>query len=300
MHLQMSKKSDKLSFQITRFFLVFLNLFPLRALYLLSDLLYLLLFYIVKYRKKVVKDNLRMCFPEKSEIEIRLISKKFYKHFSDLMIEGIKARTISEKELCKRVKFKNTELINRYYDEGKSVVLVVSHYNNWEWTMHMQLFTKLHVIGVAKPQSNTHFDKYINDTRRRFKAETAAMADTLRTLLRHKKDNRQTLIGLISDQIPHSGMINYWTTFMGLETAAFLGAEKIAKKLKQPVVFGHMKKIKRGYYEFIFEPLFENSEDTTDHEITNKHIQHLENIIKENPQYWLWTHRRWKYKREKK
>lgn len=293
----MSKKSNKLSFTILYLFLSLFNLLPMRVLYIISDMLYPVLYYIVKYRKRVVYDNLNLCFPDKTEKEITSIAKKFYRHFCDLMLEGIKAKSISEKEIKKRVKFKNLELIEKYQKEGKSVVAILSHYGNWEWTVHMPFFTKLKVLAVAKPQNDLNFNKYINKVRGRFGTEPVAMADTLKVLIKHKRQNNQTILALISDQIPHRGMINYWTKFFGVETGAFLGGEKIAQKFDQPVVFGHMDKVKRGYYEFTFTPLFENPKDEEEYVITETHMKLLEDKIKAKPEYWLWSHRRWKYKK---
>jgi len=271
-----------------------LSYLPLRVLYIISDFMFLFIFYIIKYRRKVVKQNLKNSFPGKTDKELNKIEREFYHHFSDLIFEIIKLTSISEGNLRERVIFTNPELFEKYKEV--SIVLAVSHYGNWEWGISgISLNTEQKMMGVYKKLNNLFFNDFMNKNRAKFGADLVEINGTFRYLIKNK--NNPKIIGLLADQSPTKNDSNYWTTFLNQETSVYLGPEKISKKFNYPVLFCSMKKVKRGYYEVFIEELCTNPEKTTEGEITSLYLQKAEEKIKENPEFWLWTHRRWKHKR---
>lgn len=270
---------------------------PLRVLYFFSDIIFLFVYYIFRYRRSVVTNNLTHSFPEKSEKEIHKIRKEFYHHFCDLIIETIKQWTISEEEIKKRCKFLNPEIFDTYKASGKSIITILGHYGNWEWLTSFAIWKDAYYLPIYKPLHNKVFDKMFLQIRKRFGAEPLAKDDTLRTMIAYRNAKKYTATVFIGDQTPNKHNLNYWTNFLNQDTPVLLGTERIAKKLDQIIVFIHMKKVKRGYYEVNFIPLFDNPKETAEFEITEKHTRILEDIIKEEPAYWLWSHKRWKHKR---
>ena len=273
-----------------------LSLLPLWCLYFISDFLYLVIYKIIGYRTRVVRDNLKNSFPEKSDIELISIEKKFYHHFFDLIIESIKSISITENQMRKRLVFKNIEMLNKYFDQNKSVVLTVSHYGNWEWgILGVSLTAKQKMMGVYKRINDSFFNNLMNTTRGRFGADLVEMKDSLRHIISTKDECK--IIGLLADQSPVKNESNYWTTFLNQESSVYLGPEKIATKMNYPVLFCKIQKVKRGRYEFYLEELCTNPEKTTKGEITSLYLRKSEQTINENPEFWLWTHRRWKHKK---
>jgi KDO2-lipid IV(A) lauroyltransferase len=276
-----------------------ITLLPLRILYISSDLLFLLLYYFPSYRRKIVTENLRNSFPEKSEKEIAIIRRKFYRHLADLFIETLKLTHISKREIKKRFRFSNPELIEHLYDSGRDIALVYSHFNNWEWmSAFLPIFTKYRCVGVYKPLQNKLFNSFINNNRIRNKSELAPMQMVVRKIVENRNNNVRGLYGFMSDQTPAKTLIEYYTDFLNQETPIFLGIEKIASKYDMAVVFLNLQKFRRGYYTFTIELLFEKAQDLPKYLVTNTHVKRLEELIREKPEYWLWTHRRWKYKKE--
>ena len=208
----------------------------------------------------------------------------------------IKMFYISKNSIRKRVQFKNKALIQHYYSEGKDVILVLGHYGNWEWgLLATSLVSDHEMVGIYKPLSSSFWNQQIKKQRSKFGATLVSMKESVRYLL--KQSNQPKLIGMIGDQTPTKNEVDYWTTFLNQETAVFSGTEKLAKKLNCPVVFVHIDKIKNGYYEMSFELITENPQAHPEGEITNLHTQKLEEKIKEKPELWLWSHRRWKHSR---
>ena len=275
-----------------------ITLLPLRILYIFSDLIFPFAYYFPGYRKKVVEKNLRNSFPEKTEKERRVIAKRFYRHFCDLIVETLKIAHMSTGQLSKRMTFTNNELIDGIGDEGRDVVMVSGHYNNWEWLIDLPLYTKLRIITIYKPLQNKHFDRYMIKHRSRNGVILTPMSQVLREVINNRKNNIRSLITFGIDQTPPKVHIKYWTSFLNQETPVYLGAEKIAVKYDMAVVFFNVQKVRRGYYSVTAELLFEHSAGLPEHLITQTHVKRLEEIIREKPEYWLWTHRRWKYKRE--
>jgi Kdo2-lipid IVA lauroyltransferase/acyltransferase len=271
---------------------------PLRVLYVFSDLFYYLIYYLIKYRKRVVFDNLRNAFPEKSEQEIEKIAKKFYRYLVDVYIENIALLHMSDKQILKRVKFKNLEYIEDCYRRKLSGVAVLAHFGNWEWVPCISLVTKYKVLYVYKALNNKYFDRYMIKMRKKFGGHPVLMSHIYRDVTALTNEKELFMTGFIADQSPMRHEIQYYANFFNQGTPVYMGPEKIAKKTNEVVLFLKMARIKRGYYEVEVIPLFENSKDTKPYEITDAHVALLEKIIRENPEYWLWSHRRWKNKKE--
>jgi KDO2-lipid IV(A) lauroyltransferase len=269
-------------------------LLPLKILYFFSDILFLFTYYFPGYRKKTVMKNLRNAFPEKSEDEIRTISKKFYRHFCDILIEILKMIHLSPKELADRIKVKNPEVLNDLYSQNKSVIAVVGHYNNWEWILGTKPYVPHYSMAIYKPLNNKYFNRFLIRNRSRYGVELISMRETLRKILYYKQINKVTLCAFITDQSPVWEETQYWANFLNQMTPVYLGIEKMAIKTGQAVVFLHVQKIARGRYEMEVIRLFDRVDNVTPYEITNKHLEVLEKIINEKPECWLWSHRRWK------
>jgi KDO2-lipid IV(A) lauroyltransferase len=275
-----------------------LSLLPLPVLYLISDFLYLLIYHIVGYRKKVVFTNLYNSFPQKNTEEITEIATKFYKHFCDVMIESIKIFSISVQELGKRIKIRNPELANRFYYQGKSILVVGGHYNNWElYAVSCNTHTKLKFSGIYTPLSNKFFNKKMIESRSKFGTVLVPKKDVKKYFEQNKDKLTATVFG--ADQSPSATKKKtYWTRFLNQDTAVMFGSEKYAKEYNYPVLFIKIDKIKRGYYEGNFEIITEGPQSMAYGEITEKHTKALEEQILEKPEFWLWTHKRWKVKKE--
>ncbi len=274
------------------------TLLPLRVLYLFSGLLFPIFYYFPGYRRKVVETNLRNAFPEKSEKERTAIEKKFYHHFCDLIVETLKLTHMSNKQLMRRMSYTDPELFDRLYDEGRDVIIILGHYGNWEWTNILPAYTKHRNVPIYKPLHNKYFDKFMFDMRSRIDCDLVAMSNIVREIIKNRRINRRALYGFVSDQTPPRAEIKFWTSFLNQDTPVYLGAEKIAAKYDMAVIFINIQKVRRGFYTLTPELLFEHAAGLPEHLITETHVRRLEEIIKEKPEFWLWSHRRWKYKRE--
>lgn len=271
---------------------------PNFLLYGLADFLYVVLYYIIGYRKKVVFKNLRNSFPKKSDTEINNIAKKFFHHLSDTFIENIALITMSKKRILKLVKIEEGDIAKELYKKNKSIIAVTGHYGNWEVFLVLPLLSPHQVLGVYKPLNNKFFDKLFYKMREKFGAIPVTMHDSYKTVLEYKRNNKLILLGLIADQRPHKKEGNYWTTFLNQETNVFLGPEKFAKKLNASVMFLYLEKVKRGKYIFKSHLLFEDISNCTDNEITDTYLKFLEKLIIDKPELYLWSHNRWKFKKE--
>lgn len=295
----MNKFLHAISFYIFKILTFPFKFMPLRWLYVISDLMYIIIYKILKYRVDVVKKNLRNSFPEKSEKELLEIERKFYRHFCDLFIEQFYIMYASPEQAKRLFKIKNIALLDQYYEKGNSLVVAGGHYGNWELYSLLGLYLKHHLLGVYKPLTNKYYERFLNKARERFGAITVPMKETARTAIEYARDGKLFFLGLIADQTPARGEIRYWTTFLNQDTPVFLGTEKIARKLNQPVFFCNMRKVKRGFYEVELELLTNTPLQTKPFEITEMHVHALERLINEAPEYWLWSHRRWKHSRIK-
>jgi Kdo2-lipid IVA lauroyltransferase/acyltransferase len=271
-------------------------LLPLKVLYLFSDFVFVILYYVSGYRKKVVFQNLRSSFPSKSEEEIKAIAVGYYRHMVDVIFETMKLATMSKGAIAKRVKFNNMELIENMRASGQSFIFVLGHMGNWEWTgpsFSQQNQTKLYAL--YHPLSNAFFDWFIYRMRVRFDGALIPMNNLLREMAKLK--NEYCAIAFIADQTPMPENA-YWVNFLNQDTPVFFGTEKIAKRFNYPVVYVSAKKLKRGYYECTFKLLSDNPAATPDGYITELHTALLEQDILSMPHIWLWSHRRWKHKRK--
>lgn len=283
-------------FAITYPIIWLLSLLPMRILYLLSDVLYFLFYFIIRYRKKVVLENLTLAFPEKELSELKSIRKKFFKHFTDVFVESIKAFTISKKTIKKRYHYVNPELINELYEKGKSICFVGAHQGNWEWSIGIPLYVKIKCFGAYTRIGNKYFDKVLKDSRTKFGAVGYKTSETVKSMIRNFDNGIQGLYVLLSDQSPQIHKTHYWREFMGVKVPIHTGAEILAKKFNMAVVNYSIKKIKRGYFEVTFETLTEEPTKFKNYEITDKYLAITERNIRNQPSYYLWTHKRFKHR----
>ena len=281
-------------------FIYSISFLPFPVLYLFSDLVFVLMYYVIGYRKKVVMENLYNSFPEKSEKEISVIRKKFYRFFCDFLLETFKMLTISRQSMLKHCRMEegSLQLMTKLYDEKKSVILVLGHLGNWEWGSNaFSLLCKQPLYGVYQPLKNKHFNRLITNMRTRFGTKLIEMKNTFREMVENKNEINAT--AFIADQTP-SPENAYWTTFLNQDTPVFRGTEIIARKINYPVIFFSIKKIKRGYYQIAADMLCEHPASTSEGEISEMHTKKLEEEIRQSPETWLWSHRRWKHKRPQK
>ncbi len=282
------------AYRLTRLFSNLVVLMPTGSLYFLSDCLYILVYYLLRYRRKVVSDNLCNAFPEKTSAELTLIEKKFFKHLCDLIVELLRVPGMSKAQLEERVRFVNPDIFRKYALENQNLIAVTSHNNNWEWggLALCGVAAQYKILGIYKPINDVGIDDYLRSLRSRFGMELVPMKMTYRAILRHKD---LTITSLLSDQTPSTGDTQFVMPFMGRSIPIHLGAEKIARRLNYPVVYLAMRKIRRGYYEVEAIPISNNPGISNEFEITRKHVHLLEEEIRSEPAYWLWSHRRWKH-----
>lgn len=273
--------------------LVPLSRLPLPMLYLISDWVYVLFLTIWPYRKKIIDQNLRNSFPEKSEQECALIKRKFYRHLADLLAEGIKNLAISKNELLKRMRVENPEIMDQLAANKRNALLVGAHYGNWEWLITAQAFLfKQHAIGLGKPLSNGYLNQKINKLRGRFGMEIAS-PNNYKYMISNSFDNSFAMLTL-SDQSPGDSLKSYWTTFLNQPTAALFGAEQMAHTYDLAIVYFRMKKVKRGFYTIQLELICDSPKGYSYGQLTEAYTRLLENQIKDCPELWLWSHKRWK------
>jgi Kdo2-lipid IVA lauroyltransferase/acyltransferase len=274
-----------------------ITLLPLRVLYILSNFVYLLLYYFPSYRRKVVSTNLKNSFPEKSEEELKTIEKKFYRHFADFIVEILKLPHMSEAEQRRRFTYSNLEIIDKLREEKRDIIAVLGHYGNWEWPTLLPTYIKYKTIIIYKPLKNKYFNNFINSFRSRHGIVLTPMSLIIREIIKCRNEGINTFSVFISDQTPVKSEIRYWTTFLNQDTPVFTGSEKIAIKYDTAVVFFNIQKPTRGHYNLQIELLYDHTAGLSPNTITEAHVRRLEEIIKERPELWLWTHRRWKHKK---
>ena len=274
-----------------------ISLIPFKVLYLIADIGFVLLFYVFRYRRTVVNDNIKGSFPEKSDQEKIQIERAFYKHFCDQVFENMKFLTISPVNAKKRFVVKNPELIQHYYDQKKSVISYTAHLGNWEWLAALPFYVKHQMTAFYQPQTSPYFDQIIKLVRERFGTITIESKRGYKSLMEFAKKEVLTMSLIIGDQSPHPKSSRYWTTFLHRETGFMYGADRIAQKSNQVVVFPAITKPKRGYYELEFIVIQEEMANVQKGEIIEKYAKALEDAVHNAPHLWLWTHRRWKRKR---
>lgn len=268
---------------------------PFGVIYFLSDIICFILYNILRYRRKVVYKNLELAFPNKSHAEISRIAKLHYQHLTDLFLEMLKTWNMSSKELNKRFKYNNVNNLNELYAKNKSVVLVCGHYGNWEWLGNMENFIKYKGHAIYKGIKNRYFDKLIYKIRAKFGATPIDKDQIVRSFITNQKAGILGLYLMVSDQSPKLEYSKYWTSFLGIKVPVFVGSEILAKKLNTAVVFLKIKKVKRGYYEASFKLLEEHPKEIPNYKITDRFLKELENQIRDRPEYYFWTHKRFKH-----
>jgi KDO2-lipid IV(A) lauroyltransferase len=278
-------------------FLFVLNRLPFCVLYLFSDIIYYLIYYVVRYRRHIVRDNLVKSFPEKELSEIKKIEKRFYSSLCDFFVEIIKLYGMSEKNIRKRMVITGVDEMNRRLQEGHSCVCYMGHFFNWEYTTSLSLYfnDKDVVVGdIYHPLENRYYDLLMKKMRDQYGAESITMANTLRRIVQMVKENKKYVIGFVADQVPTWESINHWIDFFHRDTPVFTGTEKIARRTCASLFFVKIKRVKRGYYTAHFELFADDASTMEEFEPTNRYYQLLEKQIRENPELWLWTHNRWK------
>lgn len=271
---------------------------PLPVLYGLSDFLYLIIYYVVGYRKKVVRANLKNSFPEKSSAELLSIEKQFYRHFSDVFIETVKLLHITDEEIEKRMYFSNPEMLSDFIAKGKSVVILLGHYGNWEWIPSIyRNYNNLVGGELYRPLNNKYFDSFFLKLRGRFGTLNIPKNDALRAIIKLRREGKLFALGFIADQTPSKNNLHYWAQFLSQDTPFFNGPERIAKSADCAVVYFDVKVLKRGYYSCDLVCVSEEAKSEPENRITDRFVELFEGTIRRNPAYWLWSHRRWKHKR---
>ena len=279
--------------RLSIFCLSVLSVFPFWVLFVLSDLLFFILFYVLKYRKAVVEENLSKSFPNKTSEERNIIAKQYFMYLADLIMETIKMISISAEEARKRFHIINPELLEKYVGQNRNVCVVAGHYGNWEMANVVGFCTNRKKLVIYKPLTNKIFDEFLNSVRSKFSVIMVPMKGIMRKMVELR--NEPSISFYLSDQTPVYHEAKYFTNFLNQKTAVFLGVEKIAKSTNSVIVFSKVTIVKRGYYTCEFIPLIEEPMKTDEFEITQKHVKFLENIINQTPQYWIWSHKRWKF-----
>ena len=270
-------------------------------LYLGSDIGYFILYHIVRYRRKVVRDNLLMSFPEKLSQEIKTIEKRFYHNFCDLVAETLKLRKWSPDDVKKRVTVTNPEVLQDLYDQGKSVLIAMHHSSNWEWLWKILFTTSKHNhYAVYKKLENHYFDQLVYKTRTSHIADREIMIEDRK--MKHAMESMRDSLNavfILGDQSPRGADTDYWTEFLHRDTCWYTGLEILAKRYDYAVVYSEMNRTERGKYTVTFKLITDNSQSTADGEILEQYVRHVERFIQNHPDNWLWSHRRWKHSRQK-
>ncbi len=285
------------SYIIFRVFVGIFYFIPFRLIYWYSDFLSFFLGRILKYRRKVVLRNLKIAFPEKGEEEIKKYCKLFYKNLTDITLESFKGFTLTPEQIASRYRFLNPEVLDNLYDNKKSVLLLGSHYTNWEWApVSAPSQTKLPMVGIYKGLKNKYIDNYMRQKRMKSGVEFRDARETFQVFEENK--NKTMGYGLVADQSPSNIEAAIWVNFLNRETACLHGPEKYGRTRNYAAVYFDTQREKRGRYTVYFTILSQNPEETQPGELTQKYMAKLEEIIRKKPENWLWSHKRWKHNRE--
>ena len=282
--------------------LYIISLMPFWVLYGLADFIFVLVYYVVRYRRKIVAKNMRESFPDYSDKELKATERKFYRNFADYIVETIKLNHISDEEIKRRMVFKNMDIIDRLFDEKRSIAAYFSHCGNWEWVPSITLWSR-HTTGkdvefcqVYRPLKNKWYDEYMLRLRSRFNSLSFKKKTVLRDLLLLRRREMPSITGFMSDQKPSKGDESHIVKFLNHPSAVITGTEQVARKLDMAVVYFDMHKLSRGYYELEVKLITDNTSTMEPMAITDAYVKLLEETIKRNPSIWLWTHNRWKHK----
>ena len=274
-----------------------ISILPFPILYLFSDFVYFLIYRVIGYRKKTVRENIALALPHLSEQERLIIEKKSYHHLCDMFLEMIKTMSISEKEINKRFSYTNLEVYLDLEKKGKSIALMCAHYASYEWVLSMNNHITFKGYGIYKKIANPYFDKLVKNIRAKFKAYLITTKETKTTIEQNAKNGVLGIFGFASDQTPRRSDTMHWDSFMGIETPIHTGAEMLAKRYDMNVIFLKVKKVKRGYYEASFEVLSDDVKSIPDYKLSENFMRKVEKQIYEAPEFYLWTHKRWKHKK---
>ena len=283
-------------FAITYPIIWILSRLPMRILYMKSDFFYFLIYYVFRYRKQVVLDNLKLAFPEKPEVELLRIRKKFFKHLMDLMVESVKAFSISEKEILKRYTYSNPELVNKYAAEGRSIALMGAHQSNWEWSISLPKVLDIDMYGAYTKLNNTYYEKAVRDSREKFGVIGYKTSEMVRGMQKRFSKKQQGAYILLSDQSPQLHKTYYWREFFNIKVPIHTGAEMLSKRFDLVVINYVTKRVKRGYYTTEFQLITDTPKDFKDYQITDLYTELTEKNILEQPEYYLWSHKRFKHR----
>ncbi len=288
-----------ISFILVYPFVWLLSILPMRVLYLLSNVIYFFVYYIFGYRRKIVRNNLILAFPDKSAKERLWIEKESYSHFVDIFMEMIKSFTISQQEISRRFIFKNIDILNEYYKKDKGLIIMTGHYANWEWVVNFTNLVPYSGYAAYKKIRNKYFDKKMKSSRTKFGANFIPTSEFL-DLIQSNFDKKELAVyGLISDQSPKLSKTHYWSDFMGVYVPIHTGAEMLAKKYNYPVLYFNTERVKRGYYVSNIEVLAYDPNEFKDWEITDIFLDKLEKQIRNKPEFYFWTHKRFKHLKNK-
>lgn len=276
------------------------SLLPLSIHYLFADVMYFLVYRVVRYRCRIVRQNLTSAFPEKSLEEIKTIERGFYHWFCDYLVETFKLMTAGEQEMRRRMVFKGTDEIDRLVEQGTSVGVMLGHYCNWEWitTLPLAVTDKAVCAELYHPIENPDFNRLFLYIRQRFGSVCIPMEETLRHIVKYQREERPLVIGYIADQKPNWRNIHLWTSFLNHETPVFTGSERIIKRTRQAFFYGDVRRLRRGYYECEFKLIESHPENIPDYQLTERYMQELEKTIRRDPALWLWSHDRWSRTKE--
>lgn len=274
----------------------FISKLPFFLFYKMSDVFYFIVYHIVGYRKRTVWNNLKLVFPDKSDVELKKIQRKFYSHLCDMFLEIIKSMAITEKQMKKRFVYTNVEVVHDLEKKNKSIIMLCSHYASWEWMGILATQINLQTFGVYQKIVNPYFDRLIQRMRARFNAKLMTAGQATGIIVNNQKKNELGIYAMVSDQSPSWRRAKYWRDFMGIKTPVFTGAENLARRYDLAVIYMKVKKVKRGHYEATLVPICEDSTKAAAFEITDKYLNILEEQIRETPEFYLWTHRRWKHR----
>lgn len=266
---------------------------PFCLLYRVSDFFYFILYILLKYRVKVVRKNLHTAFPFKTEAELRTIERKFYHHFCDILLEMVKSYGMSEKEMKKRMVYPNPEVLKKYEEEERNILIMCSHYASYEWLLSLAYFLEHKSYALYTPLSNKYFDRLLQKIRMKHHSYLLPRYTAHREMKKHKDAHGVYCYGFASDQIPNNKK-NYRRPFLGLNVPVFTGAERLGKALNTVIVFAKIEKVKRGYYQTTFEVLAENPTEYVDFQITDMFFERINRQIYDKPEFYLWTHNRFK------
>jgi KDO2-lipid IV(A) lauroyltransferase len=277
-----------------------LSLLPLRVHYVLSDLIYIIVYRLLGYRRRVVRSNLESSFPEKSTEELRAIERGFYHCLCDYFVESVKMMTMSRRQMRRRMVFKGAEEVDKCIEEGQSCVMYMGHTFNWEWiaTLPMWVTPKAQCGQLYHALENEAFDRLFKTLRQRWGAVSIALTDILRKTIEYKRQGQPTVLGYVSDQVPHWNNIHHWCQFLNHDTPVMTGTERIARKNRQAMFYIDIRRPRRGYYEAEFRLITRHPEQMAEYEPTDIYHQMLEETIRRQPELWLWSHNRWKRTRE--